>query len=540
MLLESVIRKFLFEDIRVVFTDSPARIQDLARSVNGTAFRVKIKDTVKPPTVDDLLTRVRQNTQFGQSSMYANATYTYIMGADLRNSENNIVVDFIIGNSAVVQKKYGTLPTSTDKIGQADVYRDETLSDISGKLGKLLTAVKATGATLLGTDTDKPDSGTASEKPTLTSVSGKPSAVTEPAKPTAPAITTQTDTNLIGGIKIPERGFKYGVKSDELKKLQLIFKKQLETATIPGTSIKFRDQFAVKNFIAAADQYGNYGDKTKKLIAFLKGGFEFKNTDGETIEKDFVKRFFNEFKLAEQVGGFNLDAAEQAVQQQDRVVTPSVNKTPANTDNQDNTTPANTDTDTNREADTKKPDNATTMSKQIQTITKNAAGDRAKESFLKTAPSTWVEAWYQAILKSQSGKNVTVFDWGGKIYTVFDGTWTKYKTDIIGQKVYGIDRNVKRFSRPDWQADNEIITYKNNEYIGDIQAVSFNDTEDSLWFYIKPKTAKLVKYTDFKNTSKYFWYSHRSNFRIGDGSYTRPYKSFSQINKQKNLKSYKK
>lgn len=100
-----------------------------------------------------------------------------------------------------------------------------------------------------------------------------------------------------GDIKVPEEGFKYGISGDsEFKKFQDILVKNLPTYA--GGSIK-KDR-PVANFIKAVPMKGDYGNRTKDLVLYLKYGLsdpKYPDNDGQVIKADFVERMLKEFKL---------------------------------------------------------------------------------------------------------------------------------------------------------------------------------------------------------------------------------------------------
>jgi hypothetical protein len=98
-----------------------------------------------------------------------------------------------------------------------------------------------------------------------------------------------------GGIKVPAEGFKYGLRGDaEFKKFQDILVKYLPTYSSGALAAVGH----VKNFVAAVPMVGDYGDKTKALIQFLKAGLvdpKYPDNDSLTIKSDFVNRMLKEF-----------------------------------------------------------------------------------------------------------------------------------------------------------------------------------------------------------------------------------------------------
>jgi hypothetical protein len=352
MILENIIRKFLFEDIRVTFKDAPRNVQDIARTGGGTAFRIKLVDTLNTPKIDDILNRIRSNTQFGQSSKYAKPDYTYILSADQRDNENKMVFDVIIIPTANAQKQYKPIPTSTAKIGQADVFQDEALNSNATNLGSRLKAAVNIVVNPANASTNSSDN--ISTKPGLTAVG----TVSSPA-PTTAATSTQTITNKpTGNIVVPQEGFKYGIRDNaELKKLQDLLKKNC----VNDPDIKNKP--VVKNFTRVQNMTGYYGPATQALIIYLKGGLKdsagnyFKNRDGNVIEPDFVKLLFKNFKITEsireQFANFDIEQADIAVQKQ------NTQSPPANTDTQSNQVQPQTDTQTEP---TPSPDTQKTLS----------------------------------------------------------------------------------------------------------------------------------------------------------------------------------
>jgi hypothetical protein len=100
-----------------------------------------------------------------------------------------------------------------------------------------------------------------------------------------------------GGIVVPPDGFKYGIRGDlEFKKFQEILVKNLPTYA-GGAIIKDRP---VANFVKAVPMKGDYGDRTRDLIQYLKIGLsdpKYPDNDAQVVKADFVQRMLKEFKL---------------------------------------------------------------------------------------------------------------------------------------------------------------------------------------------------------------------------------------------------
>ena len=99
-----------------------------------------------------------------------------------------------------------------------------------------------------------------------------------------------------GTTKVPEEGFKYGIKGDaEFAKFQ-----QLMLTNLPiyqGGALKAKAPIAA--FLKTKAD-GIYGDKTKGMILYLKIGLsdpKYPDSDATTIKPDFVNRMLKEFKL---------------------------------------------------------------------------------------------------------------------------------------------------------------------------------------------------------------------------------------------------
>ena len=104
------------------------------------------------------------------------------------------------------------------------------------------------------------------------------------------------------GDAIKKQTFKYGIRDNaDLKKLQDEIKTQLKAST-NQTYIESVPSF--KAFMNAANMTGYYGPLTSNMIAQLKKGYEYKNTDGKTIESDFIEilidKMNSKLKLTEQ------------------------------------------------------------------------------------------------------------------------------------------------------------------------------------------------------------------------------------------------
>jgi hypothetical protein len=118
----------------------------------------------------------------------------------------------------------------------------------------------------------------------------------DPDKFNAEITRAQAEAELdTGGIKVPAEGFKYGLRGDaEFKKFQEILVKYLPTYS----SGALANVGHVKNFVAAVPMVGDYGDKTKALIQFLKAGLidpKYPDNDAQVIKSDFVNRLLKEF-----------------------------------------------------------------------------------------------------------------------------------------------------------------------------------------------------------------------------------------------------
>jgi hypothetical protein len=99
-----------------------------------------------------------------------------------------------------------------------------------------------------------------------------------------------------GDIKVPELGFKYGIKGDaEFAKFQQVLLTNLPI--YQGGALKAVGH--VSAFLKTKAD-GIYGDKTKNVIGFLKRGLDnpkYPDNDGTTIKPDFVNYMMKEFKL---------------------------------------------------------------------------------------------------------------------------------------------------------------------------------------------------------------------------------------------------
>lgn len=108
----------------------------------------------------------------------------------------------------------------------------------------------------------------------------------------------------VGDIKVPSDGFRYGIRGDqEFKKFQDILVKHLPTYA--GGILKNKSQ--VKNFISATPMKGDYGDRTKKLILYLKAGLsdpKYPDNDAQVVKADFIERMLKEFKLVGESNSF--------------------------------------------------------------------------------------------------------------------------------------------------------------------------------------------------------------------------------------------
>jgi hypothetical protein len=123
------------------------------------------------------------------------------------------------------------------------------------------------------------------------------------ASKNVPGVTTT------GDIKVPEEGFKYGIKGDtEFAKFQ-----QLMLTNLPiyqGGALKAKAPIAA--FLKTKAD-GIYGDKTKNMISYLKIGLsdpKYPDNDAATIKPDFVNRMMKEFKLVKEARTYlGLDGA---------------------------------------------------------------------------------------------------------------------------------------------------------------------------------------------------------------------------------------
>ena len=100
-----------------------------------------------------------------------------------------------------------------------------------------------------------------------------------------------------GDIVVPPDGFRYGIRGDaELKKFQDILVAKLPTYA-GGAVAKHTP---VVNFVKAVPMKGDYGDRTKLLIQYLKVGLtnpKYPDTDAQVIKADFVERMLREFNI---------------------------------------------------------------------------------------------------------------------------------------------------------------------------------------------------------------------------------------------------
>lgn len=103
--------------------------------------------------------------------------------------------------------------------------------------------------------------------------------------------------NKTGGIVVPPDGFRYGIRGDvEFKKFQDILVAKLPTYA-GGAVAKHAP---VVNFVKAVPMKGDYGDRTKLLIQYLKAGLtnpRYDDTDAQVIKADFVERMLREFSI---------------------------------------------------------------------------------------------------------------------------------------------------------------------------------------------------------------------------------------------------
>jgi hypothetical protein len=132
--------------------------------------------------------------------------------------------------------------------------------------------------------------------------------------------------NKTGGIVVPPDGFRYGIRGDvEFKKFQDILVAKLPTYA-GGAVAKHAP---VANFIKAVPMKGDYGDRTKLLMQYLKVGLTnptYNDHDAQVIKADFVERILREFNIVTEntqyigldgfslvVEGFDAAAADQYV-----------------------------------------------------------------------------------------------------------------------------------------------------------------------------------------------------------------------------------
>jgi hypothetical protein len=132
--------------------------------------------------------------------------------------------------------------------------------------------------------------------------------------------------NKTGGIVVPPDGFRYGIRGDvEFKKFQDILVAKLPTYA-GGAVAKHAP---VANFIKAVPMKGDYGDRTKLLIQYLKVGLTnptYNDHDAQVVKADFVERMLREFSIVTEntqyigldgfslvVEGFDAAAADQYV-----------------------------------------------------------------------------------------------------------------------------------------------------------------------------------------------------------------------------------
>ena len=132
--------------------------------------------------------------------------------------------------------------------------------------------------------------------------------------------------NKTGGIVVPPDGFRYGIRGDvEFKKFQDILVAKLPTYA-GGAVAKHAP---VANFIKAVPMKGDYGDRTKLLIQYLKVGLTnptYNDHDAQVIKADFVERMLREFNIVTEntqyigldgfslvIEGFDAAAADQYV-----------------------------------------------------------------------------------------------------------------------------------------------------------------------------------------------------------------------------------
>ena len=148
----------------------------------------------------------------------------------------------------------------------------------------------------------------------------------------------------VGSIK--KQTFKYGIKDNaDLKTLQDEIKTQLKAS---DDQLYIESVPSFKAFMNVANMTGYYGPLTSNMIAELKKAYTYKNTDGKTIESEFIEilidKMNSKLKLTEQ---FNFTDREKKL----------ISNTPI---------VVNTKTDDTKTVDTKTVDTKTVDTKPVK------------------------------------------------------------------------------------------------------------------------------------------------------------------------------
>jgi len=331
-------------------------------------FKISANFPIDP---DQVRTQIQGNSQFGTKSPYNSyLNYTYFVGSNMHKNPdkkfvaNVIIVDAVTMNSFNSAKfknsvKYLLEPGDADvvaagyktnTVGRKDadleaqhhknrgteaVYNSTSPEDkynvgsdlifIDTEPGyanlpaDLMTVLTKKGAALMSTDDDDVTANDTKKDAAKISAVDKASAanLTTDEEPTLSIKTSDSenldvkdDESLDTKLSIKKQTFKYGIRDNaDLKQLQDEIKAKLKAG--PDQSY-INSVPALKAFMNTANMTGYYGTITSNMIADLKKAYAYKNTDGKTIESDFIElligKMNSKLKLTEQ---FNFTDTEK-------------------------------------------------------------------------------------------------------------------------------------------------------------------------------------------------------------------------------------
>ena len=334
----------------------------------GFGFKISANFPIKPSQVR---TQIQGNSQFGTDSPYNSyLNYTYFVGSNMhKNPDKKFVANVVIINAKRMNSfnsakfknsvKYLLEPENADvvtqgyktnTVGRKDVdleaqhhkergteavYNSTSAGDkyntgsdlifidtepgYANLPGDLMTVLTKKGAALMSTDDDDVTANDTKKDVAKDPVDDKASAanLTTDEEPTSSIKTSDSenldvkdDESLDTKLSIKKQTFEYGMRDNaDLKQLQDEIKEKLKAG--PDQSY-INSVPALKAFMNVANMTGYYGTITSNMIADLKKAYAYKNTDGKTIESDFIEiligKMNSKLKLTEQ---FNFTDTEK-------------------------------------------------------------------------------------------------------------------------------------------------------------------------------------------------------------------------------------